>query len=255
MAHAWKACWVQALGGSNPPFSADFSLCLARFSGLLRPAKAPPGGCLSEADRDHWPSPPFSTADPRSLNFSQELFPGPRSCRAIGREVRTGSLRFGGSPRYTHRNYEPFATNRSQIILQQIFHRIHPRSPNVVHHTRGFPQGQLGEPLGNVSNVHWLIPKAGERWDERQLESQFDNRDEETVELRGAQRCERDARAADRKLRLPLLFEIAKGGMIDRANDWRGVRTDDRHVQQVLCDTGSLQRGDQVLGLGRIPLG
>lgn len=22
MAHAWKACWVQALGGSNPPFSA-----------------------------------------------------------------------------------------------------------------------------------------------------------------------------------------------------------------------------------------
>jgi hypothetical protein len=23
MAHAWKACWVKALGGSNPPFSAD----------------------------------------------------------------------------------------------------------------------------------------------------------------------------------------------------------------------------------------
>ena len=23
MAHAWKACWVQALGGSNPPSSAD----------------------------------------------------------------------------------------------------------------------------------------------------------------------------------------------------------------------------------------
>ena len=22
MAHAWKACWVQALGGSNPPSSA-----------------------------------------------------------------------------------------------------------------------------------------------------------------------------------------------------------------------------------------
>jgi hypothetical protein len=37
MAHAWKACWVQALGGSNPPFSADFSLCFAGFSRLLRP--------------------------------------------------------------------------------------------------------------------------------------------------------------------------------------------------------------------------
>ena len=24
MAHAWKACWVKALGGSNPPFSAIF---------------------------------------------------------------------------------------------------------------------------------------------------------------------------------------------------------------------------------------
>jgi hypothetical protein len=23
MAHAWKACWVKALGGSNPPFSAE----------------------------------------------------------------------------------------------------------------------------------------------------------------------------------------------------------------------------------------
>jgi hypothetical protein len=30
MAHAWKACWVQALGGSNPPFSAPtgWSTCL-----------------------------------------------------------------------------------------------------------------------------------------------------------------------------------------------------------------------------------
>src|ERR1700716_4235178 len=25
MAHAWKACWVKALGGSNPPFSANLS--------------------------------------------------------------------------------------------------------------------------------------------------------------------------------------------------------------------------------------
>lgn len=23
MAHAWNACWVNALGGSNPPFSAE----------------------------------------------------------------------------------------------------------------------------------------------------------------------------------------------------------------------------------------
>ena len=23
MAHAWKACWVKALGGSNPPSSAQ----------------------------------------------------------------------------------------------------------------------------------------------------------------------------------------------------------------------------------------
>ena len=39
MAHAWKACWVQALGGSNPPSSATnpgpsgsgFFLCLIYF--------------------------------------------------------------------------------------------------------------------------------------------------------------------------------------------------------------------------------
>src|SRR5690606_31254725 len=28
MAHAWKACWVQALGGSNPPFSAKVTSVL-----------------------------------------------------------------------------------------------------------------------------------------------------------------------------------------------------------------------------------
>ena len=34
MAHAWKACWVQALGGSNPPSSAvSVSRAMIRFMG------------------------------------------------------------------------------------------------------------------------------------------------------------------------------------------------------------------------------
>ena len=35
MAHAWKACWVQALGGSNPPSSATGPRDLLRFRGFV----------------------------------------------------------------------------------------------------------------------------------------------------------------------------------------------------------------------------
>ncbi len=56
MAHAWKACWVQALGGSNPPSSAPVSpgittipgfFLFSEPSGRLRagvPGPAPVGG-------------------------------------------------------------------------------------------------------------------------------------------------------------------------------------------------------------------
>ena len=36
MAHAWKACWVQALGGSNPPSSATGPRDRFRFRGFCR---------------------------------------------------------------------------------------------------------------------------------------------------------------------------------------------------------------------------
>ena len=39
MAHAWKACWVKALGGSNPPSSADFITSLSLVSTLADVAK------------------------------------------------------------------------------------------------------------------------------------------------------------------------------------------------------------------------
>ena len=35
MAHAWKACWVQALGGSNPPSSATQPRKLPRLRGFV----------------------------------------------------------------------------------------------------------------------------------------------------------------------------------------------------------------------------
>ena len=39
MAHAWKACWVQALGGSNPPSSATGPRDRFRFRGFLLPVE------------------------------------------------------------------------------------------------------------------------------------------------------------------------------------------------------------------------
>jgi len=102
----------------------------------------------------------------------------------VEREVRTISLCLRCAARYPHRNHEPPAANRLQIIPQQVFHWIHPGSTDLVHPIRGFQQRQLGKPLGNVSHVHGLKPEACERWYERQLESQFHGCDEETVELR-----------------------------------------------------------------------
>ena len=39
MAHAWKACWVKALGGSNPPSSANFLTSVSLVSTLADVAK------------------------------------------------------------------------------------------------------------------------------------------------------------------------------------------------------------------------
>src|SRR5688500_3299948 len=54
MAHAWNACWVNALGGSNPPFSATGNPVLTMSEpgflllGCLCHAQPPepPTGCL-----------------------------------------------------------------------------------------------------------------------------------------------------------------------------------------------------------------
>src|SRR5690606_22130391 len=44
MAHAWKACWVHALGGSNPPSSASLTRANA---GAVPSAVTAPGGSVS----------------------------------------------------------------------------------------------------------------------------------------------------------------------------------------------------------------
>ncbi|MDQ1569775.1 MAG: PadR family transcriptional regulator, regulatory protein PadR [Actinomycetota bacterium] len=89
MAHAWKACWVQALGGSNPPFSAfEMAGGGAREAGsspaiscLATEHENPAGGAPSSSPRrdraceaasrrlDGESNPPFSAFsghDPRS---------------------------------------------------------------------------------------------------------------------------------------------------------------------------------------------
>ncbi len=53
MAHAWKACWVQALGGSNPPSSATDPE--PSGSGFFMPYLLP-----------LFPAPLFSTTPPRA---------------------------------------------------------------------------------------------------------------------------------------------------------------------------------------------
>ncbi len=45
MAHAWKACWVQALGGSNPPSSATGPRDRFRFRGFCCLGRRSCSGC------------------------------------------------------------------------------------------------------------------------------------------------------------------------------------------------------------------
>ena len=102
MAHAWKACWVQALGGSNPPSSATGPRDLLRFRGFCclsrrwcsgrrraRPLCVPVGG-----------GPPASR--PRCELRSAprlEARPGPATAhRHRGRSLQTsGALHTGGT--------------------------------------------------------------------------------------------------------------------------------------------------------------
>src|SRR5829696_6825918 len=57
MAHAWKACWVRALGGSNPPSSAgrrarDLQTCRSRaLRGFAAPAPNQPAVAVLVAVR------------------------------------------------------------------------------------------------------------------------------------------------------------------------------------------------------------
>ena len=109
MAHAWKACWVQALGGSNPPSSATGPRDLLRFRGFCclwrrlcclwcrwcsgrrraRPLCVPLGG-----------GPPASRPR-RELRSARRLEarPGPAAAhRHRGRSLQTsGALRTGGA--------------------------------------------------------------------------------------------------------------------------------------------------------------
>ena len=109
MAHAWKACWVQALGGSNPPSSATGPRDLLRFRGFCclwrrlcclwcrwcsgrrraRPLCVPLGG-----------GPPASRPR-RELRSARRLEarPGPAAThRHRGRSLQTsGALRTGGA--------------------------------------------------------------------------------------------------------------------------------------------------------------
>ena len=67
MAHAWKACWVQALGGSNPPSSATnpgpsgsgffYALFTSTFPDLAIPRLLPaPGPPLTPSTHSPEPS-------------------------------------------------------------------------------------------------------------------------------------------------------------------------------------------------------
>jgi hypothetical protein len=51
MAHAWKACWVHALAGSNPASSAAVSSTNARRAGVTRPPGVP---LQSQTERLDW---------------------------------------------------------------------------------------------------------------------------------------------------------------------------------------------------------
>ena len=116
MAHAWKACWVQALGGSNPPSSATGPRDRFRFRGFCclwrrwcsgrrrarPPARSPHASLrLGSVDLEARPCPPDPPAPstPVALVVLGLARPGPAAThRHRGRSLQTsGALRTGGA--------------------------------------------------------------------------------------------------------------------------------------------------------------
>ena len=117
MAHAWKACWVQALGGSNPPSSATGPRDHFRFRGFCclwrrwcskrrwcsgrrrarPPARSPHASLrLGVVDLEARPCPPDPPAPSTPaapcccvwLSASFEARPGPAAHRHCGSSLR-----------------------------------------------------------------------------------------------------------------------------------------------------------------------
>src|SRR4051794_16610747 len=90
MAHAWKACWVKALGGSNPPSSADEERARPQGGRVLHLLQ-----CCGFGE-EGWRSPP--TESP-ILRQGEEASPCWAAPLLIGHGIaRTRSLSQGGPP-------------------------------------------------------------------------------------------------------------------------------------------------------------
>ena len=100
MAHAWKACWVQALGGSNPPSSATGPRDRFRFRGFccLQP-------CLISGRRESCPPASRPRRELRSAR-RLEARPGPAGLAAASNRaalVSLGLARPGPATAHRHR--------------------------------------------------------------------------------------------------------------------------------------------------------
>src|SRR5699024_6406391 len=98
MAHAWNACWVNALGGSNPPSSAvgkpppADSSAGGGFS-FVGPTMMRPGGDRPPRATERGPD---CRACPGTLRTSP--FPAPAAAPTRDRTIRLAFARSGGAP-------------------------------------------------------------------------------------------------------------------------------------------------------------
>ena len=153
MAHAWKACWVQALGGSNPPSSATGPRNLPRFRGFV--------ACTPPDLRPPRVLPARESSAPRAFGSARRLEarPGPAGLAAASN--RAGHVAVSGqalSPpaRSPHASFARSGRSRSPPV---------PSGPSGARHSGGAcrrPRALLpglGGSLAGINRAAIALPR------------------------------------------------------------------------------------------------
>jgi hypothetical protein len=145
------------------------------------------------------------------------LLQGPLADGAIGGQVRPGPQRPGGLAGNVHRDQRPPLPGRAQVAVDQLGQGVNLRAGQVGDQAGRLAERQLGHPLGDLGGVDRLEPGVGRGRDHRESCQRPGHRQDQVVELGGAQRGLAEAGLLEDPLGGELHAEVAEQRPVDRA--------------------------------------